>query len=382
MPRVLTAQSSEPSPRGHHPFPASEPGVAGPQGLVDLLAWVPQRLIEASAESGVHWYYADLAGQLDSLGIAHDADASGMDDANWLPAFTPLAVGSSAFQFARVEEFIDAIGFQPLGIDQTLLVGAPPEQLTLFRATFDASRLESAWEGAGYTRESAADGQSFWTIDTEGEFDIDHPVQRVVFSAFNNLALAGPDLLLCAPTRALLEEALAAADGGAAAAIAEPYFQAALATLPATTVSAVSFSPAGIGFSVGTTEDMAGEYSDLIVQSDAEVGPLPRYSGLVTALGAGAMASEDGGDAGGAMIRMVTSSPADAEQVLAAVEYRWTEGASIRTGQPYTDLMEITNLAVEGNVAAIDFRQVRSPAVWRDMFIARDTLPFFPSPES
>jgi len=380
--RPLRAQSLTTSPAEHNPFqPGSDSAAGGPDGPTRLLAYVPRGLIEKSAESGVHWYYADIAQQFKALGVPHSAVDGEADDAGWIAALTPLATASSAFQYARVEEFIDAIGFQPLGVDQTLFVGAPPEQLTIFRADFDASRLESAWEASGYVRESASGGQESWTIGPDGGFKIDNPIQRVVFAAFNNIVRVEDDLLLCAPTQYLLEEALAAKELGKAAS-SDPFFVSALSTLPATTVSAMSVSPSGIGFSASTTPEMEGEFDGLIERSDAEVGAMPRYEGLVTALGAGAVATEGDGGAGEAMVRIVTSSPADAEQVLAVVEFRWTEGTSLRTSQPYTDLMAITGMSVDGNVAKIDFEQLRSPAVWRDMIFSRDALPFIPSPGS
>ncbi len=376
--RSLLAQA-DPSPSGgHNPFSQPAPTVAGPERLSTLLAYVPQSLVASSAESGIHWYYADLAQQFDTLGISRDEDGPDEENEPLLPALMTLATASSAFQYTRLPEFTDAIGFNPLGVDQTLLVGAPPEQLTLFRANFDGSRLESAWQAAGYVRESAPGGQEFWTIGPDGGFEIEHPIQRVVFAAFNNVVLVDDDLLLCAPTRVLLEEALATHERGDGAS-SDPFFATSLPTIPGTMVSAMSVSPSGVGFSASTAEEMGGELNELISRSDAAVGPMPRFDGLITAVGAGAVASEDDANAGAAMVRIVTSTPVDAAQVLAVVEYRWTEGTSVRTSQPYTELMEITSMYVDGAVAIIDFQQVRSPSIWRDMIIGRDTLPFIPS---
>jgi SepF-like predicted cell division protein (DUF552 family) len=76
------------------------------------------------------------------------------------------------------------------------------------------------------------------------------------------------------------------------------------------------------------------------------------------------------------------TSAADAEQALAVVEHRWNSMNSIRTGQPYAELMEITSMSIDGNIAVIDCRQLQSPRVWFDMVIMQDLLPFLATPES
>jgi len=47
----------------------SGPAVAGPEGLVALLSYVPRATLDAGEGSGVHWYYADLAQQFDAVGV-------------------------------------------------------------------------------------------------------------------------------------------------------------------------------------------------------------------------------------------------------------------------------------------------------------------------
>ena len=374
--RPLQAQSESSPSGGHNPFSQPEATFAGPEGLVAVLSCVPlSSMLVLNEGSGVHWYYADLAQQFDAVGVSRDED--GPDDGNeaWLPALMTLATASNAFQFARVPEFTDAVGFNPLGVDQTLLVGDPPNQLTLFRGALDPARLAAAWDIAGYTMMSTSDGTSFWSIGTDGEVDLEHPVQRSVIAAFNNLALEG-DILFCAPNRDLLEMALATARGDSRSALESPAFGPALRTLPETTVSAIALRASAVGMSSNLDSIEAGPVDDLIVQSDAEVGSMPPHAGLITAVGAGAVTNEDGAGAGTAMIRIVTGSADAAEQVTKVVEYSWNEGTSLRTTQPYTNLMEITVLDVDGDVAMIDFQQVSTSRVWSDLFFTRDTLPF------
>lgn len=349
--------------------------MAGPEGLVALLSYVPQAMLDAGEGSGVHWYYADLAQQFEAVGVPRTEQGPDEENEAWLPALMTLATASSAFQFARNREFTEAIGFNPLGVDQALLVGDPPAQLTLFRGGLVPANLVIAWELSGYTMMSTSNGTTFWTIGIDGELDLEHPVQRAVIAAFNNLALEG-NTLLCAPTQELLEAALATGAGDSSSAAQHPVFGASLRALPGTTVSAIALSTAAVGVSSNVDPGEVAPLDDLITRSDAEVGPMPPYDGLLTAVAAGAVATEGGGGAGTAMIRIATGSSEDAEQAAGVVEYRWNEGASLLTGQPYTELMEITNLSVDDTVAMIDFEQMRTSRVWSDFFLSRDTLPF------
>ncbi|MBA2468784.1 MAG: hypothetical protein H0V37_05215 [Chloroflexia bacterium] len=378
---ALKAQAESTPAGGHNPLAQPDSTVAGPEGLATLLSYVPQRFVQGTGGSGLHWYYADLAQQFDALGVPRDEQGPDGENEDWLPALMTLATASGAFQFARVPEFTDGIGFNPLGVDQTLLAGDPPNQITLFRGGLVPANLVIAWELAGYTLMVTSDGTSIWSIGTDGELDLQHPVQRAVMAAFNNVTLIG-DILVCAPTQELLEDALAAGAGGAPSAAADPVFGASLRTLPETTVSAIAVSPAAIGFttditlSASATPEEAARLDDLIAQSDENIAPMPPYAGLIAAVEAGAVANEEGDGAGTAMVRIVTASTEDGERATRVVEYRWNEGRSLSTGQPYVELMEITGLSVDDGIAVIDFEQLWSPRVWSDLIMMGDTLPF------
>ncbi len=385
MPSANALAQATPS-NGHNPFPASTPAAAsaGPAGLLALLECVPDTMLNRGDGSGVHWYYADIAQQFAALGLHHDERGPAMNDDPWVLGTYALATGSNAFQYALVTDFTDAIGFQPLGVNQTLLVGDPPNQLTLFRRPFDLERLEAAWEATGYLREAATNGATVWTIGKEGEFEITHPVQRVVIAAFNNLALLGDDILACAPTMELLEEAIATFESGDGSAAQDPVLGLTLSTLPDTTVSAVAATPSLFGPPRVQTAEEQEAIDALLDESDADVGSMPEIDGMIVAVNAGAatadffedqsMTPPDG--AGLAMIRLVTISPEDAEQAIEVVEHRWNSMSSLYTQQPFIELMAIESTSVDGNIAEIDFIQLRSPKVWLDLVIMQDLLPF------
>jgi hypothetical protein len=390
--RAGAQDTSEPS-QGHMPREATPQAGGGPEPLLALLRCVPESMLDAAESAGIAWYYADIAQQFAAMNLAHTANGPAWEDEPWLPATMTLATASSAYTNAFNEDFIGAIGFQPLGVDQTLLAGAPPTQVTLFRGGLDRARLEAAWQQTGYVETAVSDGVTVWSIGEEGEFEIDHPVQRVVFAAFNNLAVLNEGVLACAPTKALLEEVIAVSQTGEGSILDDPVTAAALDTLPATTVSAMGAGPLLGGAILSPSLDAAAQEAlfETLAESDAEVGPMPISMGVVIGVTAGAVAiDEDLDDApydapdfsageGLALVRLVMRSPGDAEQAVSVVDYRWNTMNSLYTEEPYSELMEIVSTSAEGNVAAIDFAQVRSPTVWRNLLITRDVLPFVPS---
>lgn len=373
-----TQAQSNPRPSQPNPFPQAGPtpeSSVGSERLLELLSFVPRDMLDRLAASGVHWYYADLAQQFDALGVPRDDDGPDPDHENWLNAQLALMAASNVFQFAMDRELTAAIGFDPLAVDQSLLAGDPPDQLTLFRGAFDRPGLVAAWEGSGYRLMESRAGTSFHSIGTDGEFELTHPIQSRMFAAFNNMTLIG-DTLVCAPTLELLEAALAARAGDTSSVVEDAVFGPLVAALPGTAVSAMALTPEAVGIAAPPDPSQGAVADDLISQSDAAVGQMPIYQGLVTAVAAGAVANEAGDGAGTAMIRIMAGSAAEAKAVTDVVAYRWSEGRSLYTNQPYTDLMRITGLSTNGAVAMIDFEQLRSPRVWSDLFFRRDTLPF------
>jgi len=372
---------------GHMP-PEATPEAGIPVTLAHLLSFVPASHIDREGGSGVFWYYADIAQQFAAMNLHHDANGPDLDNEPWLPASMALATASSAYRYALTEDLVSELGFQPLGVDQTLLAGAPPNELTLFRGGLDAGRLEAAWTASGYERKSAPGGETVWTIGEDGEFEIRNPLQAKVFAAFNNLAFVD-DVLICAATMASLEDALAARRTGSGSFLDHADQRAAIAALPATTVSAIGAPGVTVADLIPPSlepdriEVIQAEFD----ASDADVGPMPAALGMVFGVTAGAVLVEEGADApydapdfdageGLALVRMAMASGDDAAQAARVAEHRWSTMDSIYTGEPLADLMEIMSSGAHGNVAAMDFAQGRSPSTWRDMLIMRDLAPF------
>ena len=387
------AQSTPDTSQGHAPTEATPESAGGPEALTTLLRHVPASLVSLDRGSRPVWYYTDLAQQFAALNLHHDANGPAWDDEPWTPAIIPLAFGSAAFQYVRSKSFIDSIGFQPLGTDQALMVGNLPHNLTLFRGGLEPDRLEASWSATGYEHKTSAGGESVWTIGENGEFELGQPVHTEMIAAFNNLALLG-DVLLCAPTMAMLEEALAVAQSGEGSLgdrrdpgwpplppCQQPWYR----RWPPRRWSLPMCLPPT------TDPDVTDALESSFADSDAAVGPMPASKGVVFGVTAGAVQVDenledapfeapdfDAGE-GLALVRLAMDTVADARQAVKVVEYRWGTMNSVLTAEPYRELMEIVAASAEGEVATIDFAQTRSPTVWRNVLLMQDLLPFLPS---
>ena len=385
------AQATPDPADGHMLGDATPQPLGGPAPLRSMLSVIPATTITQGNGGAVAWYYADIAQQFANLNLHHDADGPDWFGEPWFPGMIALAT-STVFQYTSMDDLIDAIGFQPLGTDQTMMVGEPPDQITLFRGGLDQSRLEAAWSNSGYVQKALASGATAWTIGEEGEFDIKHPVQNIVFSAFNNLALIG-DVLVCAPKMAMLEDVLAVAESGAGSAMDDSTLDAVLSTLPTTTVSAMAVGPMSAAAMISIPMDEAARdaFRSTLEEADAETGPMPANRGLIFGVTAGAVHVDDdlegapytapdfSAGEGLALVRLIVDAPEDAQQAIDVVTYRWGVMNSSFTDLPYAEMMELMAAEAVGNVAAFAFAQLRSPAMWRDLVVRRDLAPFAPS---
>jgi hypothetical protein len=376
--------------QGHSPL-KTEAAESGVPNLRSLLRMVPANFIDVVESNGIDWQYADLDRQFASLGLHHDINGVDFENEPYLYGTYSLALASSVYMFALSDEVLTAIGFQPFGMDQTMVVGAPGRQLTLFRGGFDPDRLIYAWDEAGYEPYDTASGIPAWTIGLAGEFGPNHPIQGKLISAFNNVAIIG-DVLVYSPYMELLEMALSFVDSGGASMADDPVFGPLIQSLPHTTVSAIAAtSEQLLPDPVIASEEQLEEFESQLAQSDDRLGPMPAITGLVTAVNEGSTlvdfewrpegtpVAEPTADAGTSFVRMCTQSEEDAVQAATVAAGRWESLDSLVIKVPYLDLAEVVSHGAEGNVAMIDFIQLRSPGLWHELIMMSDVAPFAPS---
>jgi hypothetical protein len=310
---------------------------------------------------------------------------------DFLNATFPLALESNVYAFALDEELIDAIGFRPLQVHETLYAGNPANHLTLFRGGIDLDALPDAWRRSGYFEEAGAGGATIWTLGKDGEADLDDPIQRRVIGQLNNVAIVD-GVLAYGSTFEIVEQALATRAAGTASAAADFRIAPAVGLLPANTVSALGLHMAGLAIDPHLEAGELDEVEQAFTESDAAVGPMPMHQGSALGITEGLSVSPSDPERatpeapdtahgeGLVEIRITCDSATDAELAARVVAYRWEAWTSIQHRLPYADLMRLTSAGVEEKVATFSFIPLRSPAVWRELATDGGLTPLLPNP--
>jgi hypothetical protein len=147
---------------------ATPPADMDSTGLRAMLARVPASLPHLDNPAGAMISFADIAAQLDAVGITPPHSAEGEEFSQWVGATWSLALPMPAAR--SVSTWHDDFGFDLTEVDQSLSIALPPFDLTLYRGRFDAQDVIRHLEGVGY-RPTEVDGHAMHSI--RGDFEQD-----------------------------------------------------------------------------------------------------------------------------------------------------------------------------------------------------------------
>lgn len=368
------AGAQDPSPRGHGLL--ATPSAGAPSALVDLLSLVPESVVLAHPDSPLLWSWADIARQLAWFGIPQEF--TGDLPEGYLNATHPLAMGSNIFNFALVEEFTSAIGFEPLRVDRVLTAGAPPGMVSAFQGGIDLDALPETWTASGYAAVDTAGG-TYWSLGDD--LDLQHPIQNKVIGQLNHVTVTG-DTVMASGNAGFIEAMLA---GPERSLVDDARISPALGTLPENLVSA-----AAVDATIMVPNQAVGASADFDA-SDAAVGPMPQALGLLLGITEGltvippdeevVLPTPDTSAGEGVVVaRLVMASPDDAAQAARVVEHRWNTWSTLATREPFSDLMALQDASSSGEVALFTFTNQRAPRAWYSIVLAGDILPFAARP--
>ena len=151
--------------------------------------------------------YVNVAAQLAALGVE---PLTGMEDARvreWIRGVSLLPMTAPGAEHALNEGWRATFGFDYVQIDQMLVVGEPPDQITLLRGRFDVAEIRAAWRANGYQAVDV-NGVTVASLAEEREFDLKTDVGRLSLGALNNMVLLDDGTLVLAPTLAGLTSVL------------------------------------------------------------------------------------------------------------------------------------------------------------------------------
>lgn len=386
----ISAQTPDASPAA---TPAATPiATTSSSAIADLLRVIPLDAAQQAAESGILFYYADVAQQLDAFGIDR---AAPRDADNLVDATIALAVASQAFQYALADGFEETFGFQPLSVGQTVYFGTPPHDASVFRGGIDIATVTAALEASGYEHKTFRNGGEYWTLSEDGEVDLTSPVMRFGVGALNNAGFLDDDTVVFSRFASTVEGLVEHAQDGGKSLIDIAAIAASIDTFPADIVSVIGvaeqYLAAANVLPAGLTPEQLETFTKDLQTSNETIGALPRITFGAFGVHAGATVEFSAAEAAPAdatpeddltvisEARFTTSSPEDAEQAAKVIAWRWEEVPSAMTAAPYSEIMTLVEAAPSPenpSVVALGFGGDSASTAWIQMVTTRDLLPF------
>lgn len=336
LPSAGRAQDATPSPvgpddgsleamlaRAHDPVPV---GGAGPSTL---------------------FTYGNIARQLEVRGLRSPDPGFADKDrlSEWADGVDGLALDDVLIRNALLTELWSQLGFSPAQVTQTMTVGDPPRVTRIYRGAFDAAAVRRALVSAGYEEVRTERGPVL-TNDEAGDVDLDHPIQRVVVSAYNNVALVDDAYVVASPFLDEVEATLAAFAGDGASLASNRSVATLVSAVGEELVSATVLD--GHALSVGSLPDFVrGGTATPVVEE-----PIPPAAYALFGLTPGSMPSryvdedpqlqgdnDDTAPRSAFVVALHLGSTEEAAAAVPVIERRVAEGISLMNRQPYAELL-------------------------------------------
>lgn len=323
-------------------------GAGANDGLASMLAQVPHPLPRLENPDQALIYYADIAGQLSSLGLDAPDSVDSPEFGDWTAATQGLAMPSTSAQYLL--KWRDLFGFDLLQADQTLQISSPPFELSLYRGRFDLTEVRRALDELDYSAIDAGNG-TILTVRDDYELDLSSPAPFVL--ATMNFAAILPDgTLAFAPAREIIEAVLVLEANESGSLAGREDLASLLPHLPADLVSAVIVPGGQLDFAMANPADMLDPNStpdiNAIASQLEEADEMPPVELAILGATAGGPLMRPGSatpeplppgtpDAR-VFVALLTISPRAAEQSVPIIEERLATESTASTNQPFTEL--------------------------------------------
>lgn len=331
------------------------PAAPATGGLAAMLAMAPATYPWVDEPTQVMITYADIATQLAVTGVP---PVESMDDpgfSEWIAATRALPMPMHVAEYLKF--WREDYGFDLFQADQTLSLGLPPFDLSLFRGRFDHEVIRATLTAKGY-RSVEVDGHEILTLRDDYEQDLNAPFAYRL-AAMNHIALLDDGSVASSSVQAALV-AVSDVAAGMAPSLMEQAGPAMLvghapgdlvaATIVSGTVLAGNLPAGLIDLEPGATPDF-----DAIATEIAETSEMPPVVVLlVGATAGGPLFGEDIETPPGvpdlhAIAMALMLAPEAAEAAVPIVGERLETGESTNSGRPFTDFFPAHEVrAVEG----------------------------------
>jgi hypothetical protein len=317
-------------------------------GLATMLAQVPDPLPCLEAANQALIFYADIAGQLSSLGLEAPDDIDSPEFDDWKGATQGLAMPLTSAQYLL--KWRDLFGFDLLQADQTLQISSPPFELSLYRGRFDEDAVRRALEDLDYSAIDVEHG-TIVTVRDDYELDLGSPA-RFVLATMNFATILPDGTIAFAPAREIIEAVLQLEADGSRSLADRDDVASLLPHLPADLVSAVIVPGWQLALETANPADMLAPDAtpdiNAIASQLAEADEMPPVGLAILGTTAGGPLMSlgsatpeplpPGTPAAQAVVALHMISPRAAEQSVPIIEQRLATGSAVSMDQPFAEL--------------------------------------------
>ena len=246
---------------------------------------------------------------------------------------------------ALLEALWSALGFNPAQIAQTMTIGDAPRVTWIYRGDFDAVTIHRALRASGYQEVETERGPVL-THGEAGDVDLRHPIQSVVLSAYNTIAVIDNTCIVAGAFLVDVEATLAVFDGNEATLANNRAVARLLSAVGEELVSAAVLD--GAVLSIGSMPDVSASGAWTPVAAEA----IPPVAYALFGLTPGSMPSryedddpqlqgdnDDSAPRSAFVIALHLGSMEEAQAAVPVIQARYAEGVSVLNGQPYGDLL-------------------------------------------
>lgn len=360
---------------------ASPTTEADPVGLQAMLERIPASITEMDGFEQVTIAYADIAAQLNAVGVTPPGSVDDAGFSDWVAATGTLYMPPDAAQYLNFwrEDF----GFDLLQVDQTLTVSLPPYSLSLYRGHFDPEAVLQHLEGIGYQPMDVA-GHTVLSIRGDFETDLDAPTAYKM-AAMNYAVVLDDGTLAFASSQAALAEVLEVEDGERASLMDQAGTSALVDVGPPDLVSAMLVS--GVALAAGVPDSLlnvggAGTPDVSAIATEiAETSSMPPVAmALLGATAGGPLRSNDDPMPAGipeakAVAVLLMLSPEAAETGAEIIQERLVTESSIRTERPFAEMFpshDIQVLPTPAVLVELELSDTTLPDILFQMLLSRD----------
>jgi hypothetical protein len=356
-----------------------------------LLDLVPDPYPAAMANPFPLFYYADIAGQLASVGLTAPTDPESEEASLWTQVTLGLSLPPDPGPYLFAIDWEGVFGWSPFQIEQSLWFGEPPEVAMLLRGPFDAAAVEAALLKLGYRAVEVPGATAAYSIEHK-DLGFEDDVERFLsLSALRTLAIL-PDGAFVWGQRPGPVRAVAAVAAGAPSLLdrtpiasllgaVEPPLASSL-LIPGNALAGAAFDPTEL-LETAATPDTMDELATAIASAEAARREMPPVGFTLLGIDYGGEFSELTGTPVALPIEPTPNrvrfylqfvSQDDAATAAAVIERRLAKGRSLRADVPWSELFQGWEISVVGDrpivLIALEVGDRRS--IWFNLLYSRD----------